>query len=109
MLGIGLSQKVEAECIDRYLAHVNVSFHREDLLLPEMQRKYIDIVLKHTKAKVILVLFSGGGAVELRIFMLQWIDAKRTMSRMNRLSASWVLVTLVWPVVKPLLKLLLER
>ena len=32
-----------------------------------MQRKYIDIVLKHTKAKVILVLFSGGGAVELRI------------------------------------------
>lgn len=37
----------------------------EDLLLPEMQRRYIQTVLKNTNAKVILVLFSGGGSIDL--------------------------------------------
>lgn len=37
----------------------------EDLLLPLEQREYIDTIMKNTEAIIILVLYSGCGAVDL--------------------------------------------
>ena len=42
--------------------------HREDLLLPAGQRALIEAVLRKTRAKVVLVLFSGGGAIDLSAY-----------------------------------------
>lgn len=64
ILAVGLSQKVEAENVDRLLIILSVMYS-EDLLLPVEQREYIDTVMKNTEAKVILVLYSGCGAVDL--------------------------------------------
>ena len=42
--------------------------HREDLLLPAGQRALIEAVLRKTRAKVVLVLFSGCGAIDLSAY-----------------------------------------
>lgn len=42
--------------------------HREDLLLPAGQRALIEAVLRETRAKVVLVLFSGCGAIDLSAY-----------------------------------------
>ena len=42
--------------------------HREDLLLPAGQRALIEAVLCETRAKVVLVLFSGCGAIDLSAY-----------------------------------------
>ena len=43
------------------------------MLLPLEQREYIDTIMKNTEAKIILVLYSGCGAVDLsRSWRLSW-------------------------------------
>lgn len=42
--------------------------NREDILLPKGQRALIEAVLKRTNAKVVLVLFSGCGAMDLSAY-----------------------------------------
>ena len=67
VLAVGINQDIESEGRDRCVLFISLT-RREDILLPEGQRALIEAVLKYTHAKVVLVLFSGGGAMDLSAY-----------------------------------------
>lgn len=67
VLAVGINQDIESEGRDRW-GSVGYVMDSEDILLPKGQRALIDMVLQRTRAKVVLVLFSGCGAMDLSAY-----------------------------------------
>lgn len=67
VLGVGINQDIESEGRDRFLlpGHLIPS---ESILLPEGQRRLIRLILEQTRCDVILVYFSGCGALDLSAY-----------------------------------------
>ena len=67
VLGVGINQDIESEGRDRFLLPGRL-IPSESILLPEGQRRLISLILEQTRCDVILVYFSGCGALDLSAY-----------------------------------------
>ena len=67
VLGVGINQDIESEGRDRFLLSRRL-IPSESILLPEGQRRLIRLILEQTRCDVVLVYFSGCGALDLSAY-----------------------------------------